>query len=565
MSFTSLVISVFFILSLSVHAQEGRAVIHATSTPQNNELFKKYLGDKSDPEVKITEILTLAQEDSRKGLKSEALQKLQIALVLEKQISQPSPILFDLNLWAGEFVATIYKGYALKYFEKATAVSEKVKDISSFTMAHMFTNRAGIHQYLMQLDSADHYYRKALEFASPYGEASALNNLGYFFSHTGAPDTARYYFEKALLKHGKRESDIGLYCSIIENIAHLDVVNGNYDQALQTYRFNDSVYYAISLTESYVYNKVRLLKVLQLHEPAAVHETIIELQNYIDLPGKKIPDRYLLEFYLFANDFYFNQGDRHNQAFYRKLYRDLNEKLTNESIGQLDQLAQSLLAIQESGFESDIEAYQLRAEKQKLQLRSTRFTAIALVTTAVLIILLLIVYIAKRRLTIKAAQEKAKAVLKAKEMHAQLLEKDLELKKKDLTSVVLHNTHVHDFYKRIIDRLEEISSQRNPEQNIRSLLTELQFQNLVSQRSIELQSNIESINEKFFENLKIKFPNLTKSETELCGFIRINLTNKDVAILKNVAATSVKMSKTRLRKKLGIAPEQDIYSYIKTI
>ena len=100
---------------------------------------------------------------------------------------------------------------------------------------------------------------------------------------------------------------------------------------------------------------------------------------------------------------------------------------------------------------------------------------------------------------------------------------------------------------------------------MRALLIELQSQNQISDRSIGLQSNIDSVNAEFYDNLKTKFPDLTKSEAELCGYIRIKLSTKDISILKNVAAASVKMGKNRLRKKLGLSPEADLYQFVSEI
>ena len=100
---------------------------------------------------------------------------------------------------------------------------------------------------------------------------------------------------------------------------------------------------------------------------------------------------------------------------------------------------------------------------------------------------------------------------------------------------------------------------------MRTLLIELQSQNQISERSVGLQANIDTVNAEFYEKLRTKYPTLTKSEEELCGFIRINLSNKDISVLKNIAASSVKMGKNRLRKKLDLGPEDDIYQFIRDI
>ena len=454
------------------------------------------------------------------------------------------------------------------FFKKATGIAKQA-DIHPARLFHMYTNRAGSHQYLMQYDSARFYYYKAIETTKIEGgvsESSTLNNLGYFFSHIGQHDSARIYFQKAILKLGDIGPHLEMYGAIRDNIAQLDFQTGHYAKALETYQNNDSIYQALDLDIDYLINKVRLLKTLEKLNDPDVHATILELQSFVDKNIDHLWDNHLLDFYQFANDYYFDKGDRENQIYYRQQFRLLSEKVEKDNIEKFDQLAQSLLAIQESGFNSEINAYEFKAESDKVKLRSIRYVAFAATISLLLIILLLILYIRQRRFEHQAAKKMAESELKTKEMEARLLQQDLELKKHDLTNVVLHNTQVYDSNRKIIERLEEIGEQRtNLDQHVRALLIELQSQNQISDRSIGLQSNIDSVNAEFYDNLKSKFPDLTKSEAELCGYIRIKLSTKDISILKNVAAASVKMGKNRLRKKLGLSPEADLYQFVSEI
>ena len=75
----------------------------------------------------------------------------------------------------------------------------------------------------------------------------------------------------------------------------------------------------------------------------------------------------------------------------------------------------------------------------------------------------------------------------------------------------------------------------------------------------------EKVNTEFYHNLIRQFPTLTKSEVDLCGLLKLNLSNKEISALKNVSPDSVKMARNRLRKKIGIQPEEDIYAFISKI
>lgn len=69
-------------------------------------------------------------------------------------------------------------------------------------------------------------------------------------------------------------------------------------------------------------------------------------------------------------------------------------------------------------------------------------------------------------------------------------------------------------------------------------------------------------NENFFLRLKKEHPDLTQKELQLCAFLRMNLSSKEIAQLMHVTAKAVEVSRYRLRKKLKIDPEINLYNYL---
>ncbi|HTA27550.1 MAG TPA: hypothetical protein VK809_07175, partial [Bacteroidia bacterium] len=55
------------------------------------------------------------------------------------------------------------------------------------------------------------------------------------------------------------------------------------------------------------------------------------------------------------------------------------------------------------------------------------------------------------------------------------------------------------------------------------------------------------------------FPSLTKSELELCGYFKLNMSTKEISVLKGISIESVQKGRHRLRRKLGLGPDDDIY------
>lgn len=68
----------------------------------------------------------------------------------------------------------------------------------------------------------------------------------------------------------------------------------------------------------------------------------------------------------------------------------------------------------------------------------------------------------------------------------------------------------------------------------------------------KFNSAFSSMHENFTKNLTNKFPTITPSEIKLCSLLRLGLSNKEIASVLSQTSNSVKVSRSRLRKKLEI-------------
>ena len=65
--------------------------------------------------------------------------------------------------------------------------------------------------------------------------------------------------------------------------------------------------------------------------------------------------------------------------------------------------------------------------------------------------------------------------------------------------------------------------------------------------------------------IKSLHPNLSKTDTEICSLIRIGLSRKEVANLRNTSLDAVKTARFRLKKKLNLSAEEALDDYINTL
>lgn len=67
---------------------------------------------------------------------------------------------------------------------------------------------------------------------------------------------------------------------------------------------------------------------------------------------------------------------------------------------------------------------------------------------------------------------------------------------------------------------------------------------------------LSGVDEDFFRRLRSRCPDLTSKQERLCGLLRAGLASKEIANLMGLEAEGLKAQRKRLRKKLGLNPEE---------
>jgi hypothetical protein len=76
------------------------------------------------------------------------------------------------------------------------------------------------------------------------------------------------------------------------------------------------------------------------------------------------------------------------------------------------------------------------------------------------------------------------------------------------------------------------------------------------------ESLFDQAHENFFKRLKQSYPDLTQSDLKLCAYLKLNLASKEIAPLLNISLRGVEIRRYRLRKRLGLATDENL---VKTI
>jgi len=86
---------------------------------------------------------------------------------------------------------------------------------------------------------------------------------------------------------------------------------------------------------------------------------------------------------------------------------------------------------------------------------------------------------------------------------------------------------------------------------------------IAEDKTFEFQ--IDELHQEFFLKLKELFPGLTINDLRLCAYLKIGLNSKEIADILNILPSSIYISRSRLRKKLNIHTDDDLYNYLNSI
>ena len=73
---------------------------------------------------------------------------------------------------------------------------------------------------------------------------------------------------------------------------------------------------------------------------------------------------------------------------------------------------------------------------------------------------------------------------------------------------------------------------------------------------------MDELHQEFFNSMKLQFPNLSIYDMRLCAYLRLGWTSKEMSDILQVLPSSINVSSSRLRKKLELAAEDDLFQLL---
>ncbi len=143
---------------------------------------------------------------------------------------------------------------------------------------------------------------------------------------------------------------------------------------------------------------------------------------------------------------------------------------------------------------------------------------------------------------------------------------ELETNQKSMAAATLKLIQNAERDAKTIDQLNIIERYTNIEgkQILRHLLSDYKLISHSTNWS-EFELLFEKVHGTFYQKLNTNYPGLTANERKMCAFIKLNMSNKDIAQITFQSNEALKKARLRLRQKLGIDRETNLTSFIQTI
>jgi hypothetical protein len=145
------------------------------------------------------------------------------------------------------------------------------------------------------------------------------------------------------------------------------------------------------------------------------------------------------------------------------------------------------------------------------------------------------------------------------------LETEVNFKNKELATVTMHLVQRGKLLSNIKDEL--IRLQRNIDnptsiQEFKKVIRMLGDDENNEEDWEHFSIHFDQVHSNFLTNLKNRYPTLSSTDLKLCAYLRMNLTSKEIAQLMTISLRGVEISRYRLRKKLSIPTDANLYDYL---
>ena len=442
--------------------------------------------------------------------------------------------------------------------------------------------------------SAKHNFNLTSEHNKIYGLPTAFDNIGKVFFNTANKDSAKVYFNKSLkiradnnlkgasiysynnlmsLVHPDNETLVLKYKNIVDDLFNKIVLKENEPDGQINIETNyGSFYYMLGL---FYYNLtdyktaipylIKSRKYLENSFSDLITTELLIAKCYIGL--KKFNNA---EFLLQNNLSFLKEIGVNSPAITIKIYDVLDTLYSLQSnkdqlINVKDSIINLKASISDNKLNNSIlslETSLLLKEKQN-EINNERLNYYYLIFGLIITLILIFVFLVSLRVRFNFQKEKNNRLALEREFI------DTELKNKEL-ELLSTATYIEQRNNNLRNLRDNLNLATNNDSN-KSKVNQFSAPKLTKELDsiIKSRSSFDSFKNQFtkafpdfFKTLLNLHPNLSPTDLRLCAYIKMNQTNQDIASINNLSTRTVESQRYRLRRKLNIDKQTDLFNYL---
>jgi ligand-binding sensor domain-containing protein/DNA-binding CsgD family transcriptional regulator len=145
------------------------------------------------------------------------------------------------------------------------------------------------------------------------------------------------------------------------------------------------------------------------------------------------------------------------------------------------------------------------------------------------------------------------------------LETEVNYKNKELATATMHLMQRGKLLAKIKEGLLHFSQETKPDEYFNEVSKVLKLINEAEKNDSDWDNfavHFDKIHTNFLNILKTKFPDLSPTDLKMCAYLKINLTSKEIAQLMSITIRAVEVGRYRLRKKLNLPSNVNLFDYL---
>ena len=171
----------------------------------------------------------------------------------------------------------------------------------------------------------------------------------------------------------------------------------------------------------------------------------------------------------------------------------------------------------------------------------------------------------QKRMTYQHQLQIEKSAKDLIQLQNEKLENEIEHKNTQLASTAMNLVQKKEFILKIKEELQHLlrgGRQKIETTDLKKIFRILSDEENLDEEWEQFSMHFDNVHGDFLVLLKEKFPELKPHELKLCAYLRMNLSSKEIAQLMGISVRGVEISRYRLRKKLQIPTETNLFQFL---